>query len=379
MALEPFAVSLPQETLDDLRERLARTRWPDEVRDAGWDYGTNLAYLKELVGYWTNGFDWRAQERAMNRYSHYRAKVDGFGIHLIREPGKGRDPLPLIILHGWPACFLQMLPIIPLLADPAGYGGNAADSFDVVVPDLPGYGFSDRPREKGMTVAKIADLFHRLMTSELGYRRFAVRGSDIGAGVAVQLALRHPDSVIGLHLSGTNPSVPFVPPDLTPAEEQFIRDAENWRNAESGYAQEQATKPQTLAFGLSDSPAGLSAWIVEKYRAWSDCDGDVERRFSKDELLAILTVYWVTGTIASSIRLYYESTHDQAASWGRVKVPTAMAMLPKDMFPTPREWAGRWVDLQRFTVLPRGGHFGELEEPELLAKDIREFFRDLRR
>ena len=378
MALEPFTVNVRQDILDDLRDRLAHTRWPDEVRGAGWDYGTNLVYMEELIGYWKDQFDWRSQERAMNRFHHYRAGISGFGIHLIREPGKGKDPLPLLLLHGWPACFLQMLPVIPLLADPAGHGGDAPDSFEVIVPDLPGFGFSDRPAETGMSIARIADLLFHLMRDELGYRRFAVRGSDIGAGVAVQLALVHPDSVIGIHLSGTNPFIPFVPPDLSPAEEQFVRDAENWRNTEFGYALEQSTKPQTLAFGLTDSPAGLAAWIIEKFRAWSDCGGDLESRFSKDELLANLTVYWATGTIASSVRLYYESAHDREAAWGRVSVPTAMAMLPKDMFPTPREWATRWSNVQRWTELPRGGHFGEMEEPDLLATDIRAFFRTLR-
>jgi len=378
MTLEPFTVRIPQEILDDLRDRLARTRWPDEVEGAGWDYGANLDYMRELVGYWKDRFDWRAQERAMNRFSHHRARLDGFGLHFIRERGRGADSLPLLLLHGWPASFLQMLPITPLLADPVSHGGDAADAFDAIIPSLPGYGFSDRPAERGMTVARIAGLLHRLMTGELGYERYGIRGSDLGAGVAVQLALSHPDSVIGIHLSGTNPSVPFVPPDLSPAEERFLRDAENWRNTESGYAMEQSTKPQTLAYGLSDSPAGLAAWIVEKFRAWSDCGGDVERRFSKDELLANLTLYWATGTIGSSVRLYYESVRDREARWGRVEVPTAMAMFPKDMFPTPREWANRWCAIRRWTEMPRGGHFGEMEEPELLAADIRAFFRGLR-
>jgi pimeloyl-ACP methyl ester carboxylesterase len=300
------------------------------------------------------------------------------GIHFIHEQGKGKSPMPLILLHGWPSSFLQMLKIIPLLTDPANHGGKTSDSFDVIVPSLPGYGFSDRPKEKGMTVSRIASLFEKLMTEELGYKRYAVRGSDIGAGVAIQLALAHPDSVAGIHLSGTNPRIAYVPPDLSPAEEQFLKDAENWRNTESGYALIQSSKPQTLSYGLNDSPAGLAAWIVEKFRTWSDCDGNVEKRFTKDELLANLTIYWATETINSSIRLYYESAHDQATSWGRVEVPVAMAMLPKDLFPTPREWASRWVNLVRWTLMPRGGHFGEWEEPELLAEDIRAFFCEMR-
>jgi pimeloyl-ACP methyl ester carboxylesterase len=201
----------------------------------------------------------------------------------------------------------------------------------------------------------------------------------MGAGVAVQLALAHPDSLIGLHLSGTNPFIAYVPPDLSLAEKHFLKDAESWRNTEFGYAMVQSTKPQTLAYGLSDSPAGLAAWFVEKFRTWSDCDGNVEKRFTKDELLTNLTIYWATETINSSIRLYYESAHDRGANWGRVEVPTAMAMLPKDMFPTPREWANRSANVQRWTELPRGGHFGEWEEPELIANDIREFYRPLRK
>ncbi len=376
--IRPFTVHIPQSILDDLSSRLARTRWPDEVSGAGWDYGSNLAYMKELLEYWRDGFDWRVQERELNQFAHFIAEIDGLGIHFIHERGKGHNPVPLVLLHGWPSSFLQMLKIVPLLVDPANHGGETSDSFDVIVPSLPGYGFSDRPRKKGMTVSVIADLFEKLMTEELGYKRYAVRGSDIGAGVAIQLALAHTDSIAGIHLSGTNPRVAYVPPDMSPAEEQFLKDAENWRKTESGYAMMQSTKPQTLAFGLNDSPVGLAAWIIEKFRTWSDCDGNVEKRFTKDELLANLTIYWATETISSSIRLYYENAHDQEASWGRVEVPTAMAMLPKDLFPTPREWANRWVNLVRWTQMPRGGHFGEWEEPELLAEDIRAFFRTIR-
>ncbi len=376
--IRPFTVHIPQSILDDLSSRLARTRWPDEVSGAGWDYGSNLAYMKELLEYWRDGFDWRVQERELNQFAHFIAEIDGLGIHFIHERGKGHNPVPLVLLHGWPSSFLQMLKIVPLLADPANHGGETSDSFDVIVPSLPGYGFSDRPRKKGMTVSVIADLFEKLMTEELGYKRYAVRGSDIGAGVAIQLALAHTDSIAGIHLSGTNPRVAYVPPDMSPAEEQFLKDAENWRKTESGYAMMQSTKPQTLAFGLNDSPVGLAAWIIEKFRTWSDCDGNVEKRFTKDELLANLTIYWATETISSSIRLYYENAHNQEASWGRVEVPTAMAMLPKDLFPTPREWANRWVNLVRWTQMPRGGHFGEWEEPELLAEDIRAFFRTIR-
>jgi len=377
MSTESFAVNIPQATLDDVRDRLARTRWTDEVAGAGWDYGANLAYLKELTSYWRDTFDWRTQEQAINAFPHFRAIVDGVGIHFIHQRGTGDNPLPLVLLHGWPSSFWQMLKVIPLLTDPAAHGGDAADSFDVVVPSLPGYGFSDRPAEPGMSVGRIADLCAALMAGELGYARYAARGSDLGAGVLQQLALVHPDALIGLHLSGTNPYVGQVPDDLTDAEKQFVANAQQWTMQEMAYAMEHSSKPQTLATGLNDSPAGLAAWLVEKFRRWSDCDGDVEARFSKDELLTNLTIYWATETINSSIRLYYETAR-HPGNWGRVEVPTGMLMSPKDMFPTPRAWVERSYNVTRWTEIPRGGHFLEWEEPELVVEDIRAFFRPLR-
>ena len=283
MSIRSFSFAIAQERLDDLHERLGRTRWPDEVQGADWSYGTNLAYLKQLMNYWQHTFDWRTQEQAINTFSHFRATVDGFGIHFIHERGKGPNPMPLMLLHGWPSSFWQMLPIIPMLTDPAQYGGDPGDSFDVIVPSLPGYGFSTRPSRPGMSVGRIADLFTRLMTNELGYQRFAMRGSDPGAGVIQQLALAHPDVLIGIHLSGTNPYVGQVPDNLSEAEQAFLANAQRWNQQEMAYAMEHASKPQTLAYGLNDSPVSLAAWIVEKFRTWSDCGGDLEQRFTKDE------------------------------------------------------------------------------------------------
>lgn len=377
MSAASFHVNIPQDTLDDLRVRLAHTRWPDEVREAGWNYGTNLAYLKELVDYWQNIFDWRAQEEAINTFSHFRANVDGLHIHFIHERGQGERPLPLVLLHGWPSSFLQMRKIIPPLVDPASYGGDPADAFDVIVPSLPGYGFSDWSTEPGMSVGRIADLFTQLMTTELGYRRFAVRGSDLGSGVIQQFALAHPESLIGIHLSGTNPWVGQIPDNLTEAEQAFVANAQRWMQQEMAYAMVHSSKPQTLAYGLNDSPTGLAAWIVEKFRAWSDCEGDLEKRFTKDELLTTLMIYWATETINSSMRLYYE-TMRHPGNWGRVEVPTGMLMSPKDMFPTPREWAERFYQVTHWTNISRGGHFLEMEEPGLVVEDIRVFFRPLR-
>jgi pimeloyl-ACP methyl ester carboxylesterase len=378
MSSTPFQVNVPQSTLDDLRDRLSRTRWPDEVGGAGWDYGANVGYLRELTDYWREGFDWRAQEEALNRFAGYRAQIDGFGIHYLYERGRGDHPLTLVLLHGWPSSFVQMLKIIPLLTDPGAHGGDPADAFDVIVPDLPGYGFSDRPTEKGMNAVRTAELFVGLL-AELGVERYGVRASDLGAAVAPQMAMQQPDAVVGLHMSGSNPSADYSnpPDDLSDAERQMVTDARAFIDNEFAYAKLHMTKPQTPAFGLNDSPAGLAAWLVEKFRAWSDNDGNVEQSFSKDELLTHLTVYWATETIGSSMRMYYENLHAPMA-WGQVKAPTAMAMLPADMFRTPREWVERYGAVDRWTELPRGGHFGEQEVPELMAADLREFFRPLR-
>jgi len=302
--IKPFKIQVSDSALKDLRERLARTRWPDAIPGTGWEYGANLDYMKELVEYWLTKFDWQKQESTLNRFHHFRAKVDGFGIHFIHEMGKGPNPLPLVITHGWPGSFAEMVKIIPLLTDPAAHGGDPADAFDVVVPSMPGYGFSDRPTQRGMNVFRFAELWVKLMTG-LGYPRFGAQGGDFGAGVSTALGLYHPEHVIGLHLNYIPGSYrPFLekgPDELSEAEKQFLADDEKWYAEEGGYCHVQLTHPQSVSFGLNDSPAGLAAWIVEKFRAWGDCDGNVERRFSKDELLTNVMIYWVTETIASSI------------------------------------------------------------------------------
>lgn len=382
MSAKPYTVQVAQETLDDLRARLPHTRWPDQVRGADWDYGTNLAYLKELVTYWREGFDWRAQEQAINRFAHFRATVDGFGLHFIHERGTGENPLPILLTHGWPDSFLRMVKIIPLLTDPAAHGGNADDAFDVVVPSLPGYGFSDRPTEKGFSQRRIADLFATLMTDELGYDRFAAHGGDWGGSVTEQLAFNHAASLVGIHLTEVpyNHLFTIQEDDLSEAERHYLAAGRQWQMAEGAYGMIQGTKPQTLAYGLNDSPAGLAAWIVEKFRAWSDCDGDVEKRFTKDELLTNITLYWATETINAANRLYYEALHNPPKTSGtHTDVPTGVAIFPKDIIPAPRTFAERFFNIQRWTEMPRGGHFAALEEPELLAADIRAFFRPLRR
>lgn len=379
--MDAFRIDIPQSVLDDLRERLACTRFPDEVEGAGWDYGTNLGYMEELVDHWLNRFDWRTWEAELNRYSHYRTEIDGAGIHFIHERGTGPDPMPLILTHGWPDTFYRYHKIIPLLADPAAYGGDPADAFDVIVPSMPGYGFSARPQRRGMTSARIADLWARLMTDVLGYERFAAGGGDIGSGVSRLLALGRPGQVVGLHLTDTGFfSLDTNTPDLSENEQEYLDAIRQLWMQEGAYSMLHSTKPQTLAYGLNDSPAGLAAWIVEKFRSWSDCSGDIERRFSKDELLTNIMIYWTTETIGSSVRLYYENMHALPSSVleQRVDVPVGMAVFPKDFIPPPREWAERRLNIEYWTEMPRGGHFTAMEEPELFAEDIRAFFRPLR-
>jgi microsomal epoxide hydrolase len=387
MAIHPFKIDISTAVLEDLRSRLAATRWPEGLRDPGWNDGTSEVYLKELLQRWQHGFDWRAQEQAINQFAQFRTEVHGVGIHFIHERGRGGRPLPLILTHGYPDSFLRFRKLIPMLTDPAAHGGDAADSFDIIVPSLPGYGFSDKPREPGV-LFRIGDLLASLMTEHLGYRQFGAHGGDWGSMVTEHLARSHASSVVGIHLT----DVPFLhlfekPKDLTHREQEFVDSAEKWQKKEGAYALIQGTSPQTLAYGLNDSPAGLAAWIVEKFRAWSDCSGDIETRFTKDELLTHVTLYWATGTIRSAFQLYYDATNAGALTWvvemfrkwvGSTSVPTGFASFPRDILPPPREWADRFFNIERWTEMPRGGHFAAMEEPELLAEDIRAFFRPLR-
>ena len=377
----PFRIAVSIETLQDLRDRIARTRWPDEIAEAGWDYGTNLPFLRHLLSYWRDGFDWSAREAELNRLPHFRAEIDGLGIHFVHARSKEPRALPILLTHGWPSTFFEMSRLIPLLSDPVAHGGRAEDAFHVVVPSLPGYGFSDIPARPGLTKTRIAGLWAQLMADVLGYERFAARGGDIGAGVTAWLAFDYPERVLGIHVSDVlRPAIGSGSPPLSEAERRFLAEEEAWVRAEGGYDHIQATKPQTLAYGLTDSPAGLAAWIVEKHRSWSDCGGEVLRRFSVDDLLTILTIYWATGTINSANRLYFERDRVPRvlAPGQRIEVPCAVTIFPGDIDRPPREYGERAYRVARWTEMPRGGHFAAWEEPELLAEDIREFFRPLR-
>ena len=383
MDVRPFTIAVEDSVLEDLQQRLADTRWPDEIPNTGWDYGSNLAYLKELVEHWRTKFDWRAQEAKLNAFSHFKSEVDGLDIHFIHEKGKGPNPIPLVITHGWPSCFFEMTKIIPLLADPASHGGDAADSFDVVAPSLPGFGFSDHAQDRGMEVQRVAGMWNKLMTENLGYPKFAAQGGDIGSGVTARLGYAHADTLYGIHLTSITRPTPYLGPGsrpVTAAEQALIAQRDKWFADEGGYNHIQGTKPQTLAYGLNDSPVGLAAWIVEKYRTWSDCGGDVEKSYTKDELLTIVTIYWVTQTISSSTRMYFEN---QKNLWAmekdqKVPAPAGMAMFPQEISKPPREWGERSYDVRRWTEMHSGGHFAALEEPQLLAEEVRAFFRDFR-
>lgn len=383
MDAKPFAIHIPETTLSDLQKRLGQTRWLDEIAGSDWSYGANLNYMREIVDYWQTRFDWRAQEKIINGFSQFRADVDGLGIHFIHERGKGPQAIPLVITHGWPGSFVEMLKVIPHLTDPVAYGGAAEDSFDVVVPSLPGYGFSDRATEIGMNAFRIAELWVQLMDG-LGYRRFGAQGGDWGASVGTCLGLMSPAKLIGLHLNyipgSFKPYVGSGSRSLSAAENAFLAAQDDWSQTEGGYGHVQATKPQTLAFGLNDSPVGLAAWIIEKFRDWSDCDGEVERRFTKDELLTNVMIYWTTQTINSSMRLYYEARgrplHFKEGE--SVRAPCAVARFLKEAPFPPREWIERGYNVQRWTEIASGGHFAAMEEPDLLVEDIRAFFRPLR-
>jgi pimeloyl-ACP methyl ester carboxylesterase len=382
MTIESFSLPFSASAVDDLRDRLQRARWPNDMPGSGSVYGFDRELLVDICDYWRDKFDWRAQLERLSTFNHYRLQAKGSTIHFIHERGKGPAPIPLILTHGWPGSFVEMIKIIPLLTDPAAHGANSVDAFDVVIPSLPGYGYSTGPISAGMSVFRIADLWVELMRT-LGYDRFAAQGGDIGAGVSTVLGLRHADHMIGIHLN-------FIPglyrpylgttTKLLPQEQIFLTEASRWFDENGAYAHIQGTRPHTASYALNDSPMGLAAWILEKFREWSDCGGDLYSTFTRDELLTNVTLYWMTQTIQSSFRLYYENRraplHFKQDDF--VRPPCAIARFPKEILSPPREWVERGYNVQRWTHMPRGGHFAAAEQPELLAEDLRTFFRSFR-
>lgn len=387
MSPETFQLRVTDETLTDLRTRLERTRWPNYDDVESWDAGTSSKYLRELVEYWLTAFDWRAQEAKINQLPQFTAKVDGMEIHFVRERGIGFDAMPIILTHGYPDSFLRFQKLIPLLTNPTAHGGDARDVFDVIVPSMPGYSFSETPKEPD-GIFKFGSLWHKLMTEHLGYERYAAHGGDWGATITEFLARDHREAVIGIHLTEVPFFHAFQPPnDLTLREAKFLDDSATLQQREGAYVKIQGTRPQTLADGLNDSPVGLASWLIEKFQTWSDCHGNIESRFTKDELITNVMLYWLTETIGASFLPYYDMTHAGAARWmkekakewlGASNVPTAFALFPKDLTHPPRQWAERFFNVERWTEMPSGGHFAAMEEPQLLAQDIREFYRPFR-
>jgi pimeloyl-ACP methyl ester carboxylesterase len=379
-AIKPFKIRVDDAVLADLKQRLARTRFPGEIANSDWDYGTNLAYLKELVTYWRDRYDWRAAERRLNQFDQFTTNIDGLDVHFIHQRSKNPNAMPIAITHGWPGSFVEFTKVIGPLTDPAAHGGNASDSFHVVAISLPGFGFSGKPTERGYSPERIAGIVARLM-ARLGYTRYGLQGGDWGSSISRFAAINDASHVAGLHLNfclaGPPPGAKDPNEGVTPAELERTRARQTFFDNERGYFLEQSTKPQTIGYSLDDSPAGLAAWIVEKFRSWSDVDGVVEKKFTKDELLTNITLYWVTQSGTSSARIYYENLRAKPPQ-KRVEVPTACAVFPKEISIPPRRWVEAQYNVTRWTEMPRGGHFAAMEEPDLLVDDVRAFFRTLR-
>jgi pimeloyl-ACP methyl ester carboxylesterase len=371
--MKPFKIEIAANQIEELKLRLLHTRWPDEIIDSGWSYGTNLSYLKELCHYWSNDFSWPTQELILNQFEHFKTDDEDINLHFIYQKGKGTKNLPLLLIHGWPDSFYRFIKLIPLLIEP----DNNGVAFDIIIPSIPGFGFSDIPKEQGIDPIKIASLFNKLMNETLGYDAFYVHGGDWGASIATQMAIQENEKIKGLHLTN-------IPPDLFFSanfnefgyeEKTYLQTVSKWQKAEGAYVAIQSSKPQTIAYGLNDSPSGLAAWIIEKFNSWSDNNGDIEHSFTKDELLINLSIYWFTQTAGSAARIYYETTHQPSVN-GIIKIdtPTYFAIFPEDCIKIPEAFGQRIYNIKSWKKMDKGGHFPALETPDLLANDIRDTF-----
>lgn len=372
---DSIRLQVDEATLDDLQYRLRRTRWPRTVATDAWDLGTSIDYLRELTLYWADCYDWRRQEQWLNGFNHYRSLVDGLAIHYVHQRSSDANAIPLLLLHGWPGSFVQMLKLAPLLTNPAAHGLAGAPSFHVVIASLPGFGFSDAPLQSGMNLEVIAGLMTKLMRDVLGYQRFGARGSDLGGVTIDQIARHHAPHLLGAHLTQIIVSYgPPVPADATDAEKEFLARSAALGQSEISYARQHMQKPLSLSYGLADSPAALAGWIIEKYRSWGDTRGNIECRFDKDFLITTLMTYWLSNNSAPSVRTYYEMARNRGST-ARITVPVGFLMSKHDLFPpAPREWAQRSHNVVHFSETPTGGHFLEWEEPVLVARDLQQFF-----
>ena len=388
MEIAPFEIAVADEVIEDLKDRLRRTRWPEAETVDDWSQGIPLAYVQEVCDYWANEYDWRARERALNRFDQFTARVGDMDVHYIHARSPEADAVPLVITHGWPGSVVEFQKVIGPLADPVAHGGSASDAFHVVCPSLPGFGFSGKPSRTGWGVDRIADCWAELMAG-LGYDRYGAQGGDWGSGVSIAIGTRHRTHCLGIHLNmviRTHMAIPdlrTVDPAWT-AEERHAATALRYFVAwGTAYNRQHSTRPQTLGYGLTDSPAGQAAWILEKFREWTDCDGHPENALSRDELLDNVMLYWLNANATSSARLYWESFNptavESAAQPAPVTVPAGVAKFPAEIVPPVRAWSEPFFDdLRHWTEMPRGGHFAAFEQPELFIQDVRAFFRGLR-
>lgn len=378
-AIERFRIHVDEAVLEDLRRRLAQARLPDQIEGTGWEYGIPTDYLRELVDHWQGEYDWRAQEARLGELEHFHTRIDGQSIHFVHARSRHADAFPLLLTHGWPGSIVEFLDVVPRLVDPEAHGGRAADAFHVVAPSLPGYGFSEPTRTQGWDVPRIARAWVELMR-RLGYARYGAQGGDWGAQVTTRLGALDPEHCAAIHLNMPIGAQPEEKVALSDEDKADLAAMGRFQAEESAYALLQGTKPQTLGVGLNDSPSGLLAWIVEKFRAWSDCDGHPENAFTRDQLLTNVMLYWVTQTATSSARLYWESKH--GGMWSEkpefVRVPTGVARYPKEVVRFPRAWVERQYNVTHWVEMPRGGHFAAMEQPELFVEDLRAFFRTVR-
>ena len=377
-AITPFRIEIPERELDDLRRRLRQTRWPEPEAVDDWSQGIPLAYVRDLCEYWLGRYDWRACEASLNRFPQFRTEIDGLSIHFQHVRSPHADALPLVMTHGWPGSIVEFRKVIEPLTDPTAYGGEATDAFHVVCPALPGFGFSGKPARAGWGVERIADAWDALMT-RLGYAQYGAQGGDWGSGVTQVLGIRHPDHLAGIHINMvTVPPDPATMDNLTAQEQGALAAMTYYRDWDSGYSKEQSTRPQTVGYGLVDSPAGLCAWIVEKFWSWTDCDGDPANVLTRDEMLDNVMLYWLPGTGASSARLYWES-FGKLGSGGQVQVPVGCSVFPKEIFRASRRWAEKqFPDLRYWNEPAKGGHFAAFEQPATFVDEVRAAFRAFR-
>lgn len=377
--VEPFRIAVSPEDIDDLRQRLKRTRWPEKELVSDWSQGAPLARLQELCAYWADGYDWRRFEAVLNDYEQYRTEIDGIPIHFLHVRSPNPDAMPMLLTHGWPGSVVEFLKVVGPLSDPASHGGDPADAFHLVIPSLPGFGFSGKPAETGWGIRRVAEAWALLM-ERLGYDRYVAQGGDWGAAITTVFAEDAPSGLVAIHVN-----MPLSLPDTdaiadwTPQEKEAAATTQRWLTEGSGYSRQQSTRPQTVGYGLTDSPAGQAAWIYEKFQAWSDCDGDVESLLTRDELLDNISIYWFTGTAASSARLYWESMEGVFVP-RTITVPTGCSIFPKEILGYSKRWVEKtYVNLIHWNELDRGGHFAAFEQPAIFVEEVRNCFRPFQR